>query len=288
MATPFRSRKIRESAVAFKTGAEKLSVAFPGLHWELRRAGFEMDAVQYLAITLLVTFGITVFLSIFLFLMIFGLGAPIDAYFSTGIIFVVTIFSFFYILMLPKIEVTKKEKEIEKDLDYMLKDMQIQLTAGIPLFGSIENIAEGNYGACSEVCQNIVTEVESGKAMKDVLNEYGITSPSHYLRRTFWQISNAIQTGSNIKNALEAISVELQREKENRIEVYGKELSLWGLIYMMMVIVAPSMGITLILIMSSFLGGAFITDNIFWLILAVLTVIQIMFIYLVRSKRPEI
>ena len=91
-----------------------------------------------------------------------------------------------------------------------------------------------------------------------------------------------------MKNALEAISVELQREKENRIERYGKELSLWGLIYMLMVIVAPSMGITLLLIMSSFLGGSYITENTFWLILGMLMLGQIFFLYLIRGKRPNI
>jgi len=280
--------KVKDTSMAFKPGAERLSVAFPELQWDLKRAGYSIDATQYLAITLFITFCSLMLVGGLFSLLIFVLEYPIDIYISLGIVCIVTFFSFFYVLFLPKVEMRRREKEIDMDLDYMLKDMEIQLTAGMPLFNSIENIAEGNYGACSAVCQDIVKEVESGNSIKDVLNEYGIISASAYLRRTLWQISNAIQTGSNVKNALEAISVELQREKENRIERYGKELSLWGLIYMLMVIVAPSMGITLLLIMSSFLGGSYITENTFWLILGMLMLGQIFFLYLIRGKRPNI
>ncbi|OYT53164.1 MAG: hypothetical protein B6U72_06655 [Candidatus Altiarchaeales archaeon ex4484_2] len=288
MKNPFATDKIKDSSMAFKSGAERLSVAFPELHWELKRAGFDMDAIQYIAVTLLVTFSTSIFILGFVLALIFVFKVPLDPYIGAGMVVMVTVFSFFYVLLLPKLEVKRREKRIDGDLDYMLKDMEIQLTAGLPLFNSIESIAEGNYGACSEICGDIVRDVESGNSIKNVLNDYGITSASAYLRRTLWQISNAIQTGSNIKTALEAITVELQREKEDKIESYGKELSLWGLIYMLIVIVAPSMGITLLLIMSSFLGGSYITDTTFWLILAMLVVGQIFFLYLIRSKRPNI
>ncbi len=288
MENPFTIDRIKDSSMAFKPGAEQLSVAFPEMQWELKRAGYGMDAIQYIAVTLLITFSSSISILGFVLALIFVFNVPLDPYIGAGMVVMVTVFSFFYVLFLPKLEVKKRGKKIDENLDYMLKDMEIQLTAGLPLFNCIENIAEGNYGACSEVCKDIVKDVESGKSIKSVLNDYGIISASAYLRRTLWQISNAIQTGSNVKNALEAMSVELQREKESRIESYGKELSLWGLLYMLMVIVAPSMGITLLLIMSSFLGGSYITDTTFWLILAMLSLGQIFFLYLIRSKRPNI
>lgn len=288
MTVLFKSQRIKDSAMAFKYSAERLSVAFPELQWDLRRAGYDIDAIQYIAVTLLMTFIAFITVILLILSLIIIAKAPFDLYLAVGIPIIVSIFTFFYVLSLPKLETARMGRLIDKDLEYMLKDMQIQLTAGIPLFNTIGNIAEGDYGACSTICSKIVGDIESGKSINDVLNEYGIISPSVYLRRVLWQISNAIQTGSDVKQALAAISVEIQREKENKIESYGKELSLWGLIYMMLIIVAPSMGITLLLILSSFLGGGMINEDTFWFVLVLLAIIQIIFIYLVRSKRPEI
>ena len=108
------------------------------------------------------------------------------------------------------------------------------------------------------------------------------------MRRSLWQIANAMQTGSDIKLALVAISNDIRQEKENKIKIYGQELSLLGLVYMMIVIVAPSMGVTLLLILSSFLGGAMINMTIFWGVLAGVCMFQLVFVSIIRSKRPNI
>ena len=99
---------------------------------------------------------------------------------------------------------------------------------------------------------------------------------------------NALKTGSNVGISLKMISTELKEEKENRITAYSQELSLWSLVYMLAVIVLPSMGVTLILILSSFLGGAMITEMIFWIILVGIIFVQIIFLSIIRSKRPDV
>jgi len=170
----------------------------------------------------------------------------------------------------------------------MLRDMQIQLTGGTPLFDSLGNIAKGGYGECSVICNNIVKEVQSGRSITRVLDEFGMLSPSEYLRRALWQIVNAVKTGSNVIVALKAISNDIRVEKENRIKMYGQELNLWGLIYMMVVVIMPSMGVTLLVILSSFIGGKMINENLFWVILFAVVVFQFLFITIIRGKRPTI
>jgi len=166
--------------------------------------------------------------------------------------------------------------------------MEIQLTAGIPLFDIFVNVGSGGYGECSVVCNDIVQEVRGGKSIVNVLDEFGMLSASEYMRRVFWQMVNALRTGSNVGIAIKMISNEIREEKENRITSYSQELSLWSLIYMIAVIVLPSMGVTLVLILSSFLGGATITETIFWVILIFIIFVQLIFISIIRSKRPDI
>jgi len=84
------------------------------------------------------------------------------------------------------------------------------------------------------------------------------------------------------------ISNEIREEKENRINVVLPRAEPVSLIYMIAVIVLPSMGVTLVLILSSFLGGATITETIFWVILIFIIFVQLIFISIIRSKRPDI
>jgi flagellar protein FlaJ len=182
----------------------------------------------------------------------------------------------------------KRAVLIDMDLEFMLKDMEIQLSSGIPLFDTLVNIARGEYGECSRICEGIIQEVEQGKSMTDVLDDVGMWSPSEYLRKTLWQIVNALKSGSDIANSLDVISNDIRLEKENKIKSYGKELNLYGLIYLMMGIIIPSMGVTLLVILSSFMGKGIITQSIFYIILGAIIFFQTMFILFVRSKRPAI
>jgi flagellar protein FlaJ len=283
----FESTKVNNLVNPLKPIAGGTVMLFPDLNWTLKKAGIKVDAIVYLSI------------AIFVALMVFTLSTVTIAVplimrgsmeFATGLIIsgILGVVGFVYVLFIPNLKISRTRRGVDKNLEYMLKDMQIQLTAGIPLFDIFVNVGSGGYGECSVVCSNVVQEVQGGKSIVNVLDEFGMLSSSEYLRRVFWQIVNALKTGSNVGVSLKMISNELKEEKENKITEYAQELSLWSLIYMIAVIVLPSMGVTLILILSSFLGGAMITEMIFWVIMILVIFIQIIFISIIRSKRPDV
>ncbi|MFZ2455616.1 MAG: type II secretion system F family protein [Candidatus Altiarchaeia archaeon] len=283
----FESAKVNTLVNPLKHVAGGTVMLFPDLNWTLKKAGIKVDAIVFLSI------------AIFVALMAFTISTVTIAIplimrgtmeFATGLIIsgILGVVGFIYVLFIPNLRIARTRTGIDKNLEYMLKDMQIQLTAGIPLFDIFVNVASGGYGECSVVCNNVVQEVQGGKSIVNVLDEFGMLSSSEYLRRVFWQIVNALKTGSNVGVSLKMISNEIKEEKENRITAYSQELSLWSLIYMITVIVLPSMGVTLILILSSFLGGAMITEMIFWVILVAIIFVQIIFISIIRSKRPDV
>jgi len=283
----FESTKVNSLVNPLKPIAGGTVMLFPDLNWTLKKAGIKVDAIVFLSI------------AIFVALMAFTLSTVTIAIplimkgsmeFATGLIIsgIIGVVAFIYVLFIPNLKISRTRRGVDKNLEYMLKDMQIQLTAGIPLFDIFVNVGSGGYGECSAVCNNLVQEVQGGKSIVNVLDEFGMISSSEYLRRVFWQIVNALKTGSNVGISLKMISNELKEEKENRITSYSQELSLWSLIYMITVIVMPSMGVTLMLILSSFLGGSMITEMIFWVILIMIIFVQIIFISIIRSKRPDV
>lgn len=286
MPSIFESGRIGTSASPLKPAAQQLSILFPNLEWNLKKAGYETDAIGYLAIAIFLTVGVVV-LSLILTTTPLIIQQKISETY-TGILIsgIIGMLTFTYFMLIPRMRIIKRAKLIDKNLEYMLRDMQIQLTAGTPLFDTLSNIAKGGYGECSIICENMIKEVQSGRSITRVLDEYGMLSPSEYLRRALWQIVNAVKTGSNVTLALKAISTDIRVEKENRIKIYGQELNLWGLIYMMVIIIMPSMGVTLLIILSSFLGGKIINPELFYIILIAVALFQMTFISIIRSKRP--
>lgn len=288
MATGLESKnllKMSEPLIEFTTHLEGL---FPSMEWDLKRSGYTITTPQYLAVSfyLSIVIGITGFVAFVLPVMV---NPEIGGvYISVGLMVVFTIAALVVLLIQPKMKINRRERMIDKDLEYVLKDIQIQLSAGVPLFDTLVNIARGEYGECSDISQGIIREVQSGKSMTEVLDDVGMWSPSEHLRQSLWQIVNALRSGSDVTNALEAISKTIRIEKQNKIRAYSKELNLWGLVYMMGAVVIPSMGVTLLVILSSFMGSGIINETLFWMILTGITIFQAIFLTFIRDKRPII
>jgi len=204
--------------------------------------------------------------------------------------FGVAMFMMVYALMIPKVKLRKRAWMIEQDLGYAVKDLEIQTSAGIPIYNAIIHVSNGGYGECSEEFQKIVRRVQSGESLSQALDNVGMRTASVFLRRIIWQIVNAIHAGSSISISLKAISGDLTKDKETKIREYGQSMNLWGLLYMLMVIVFPSQGITLLIVLSSMLDlfGRVDKTIIFGGILAFMILFQFMFIGFIKNKRPAV
>jgi flagellar protein FlaJ len=288
MTSFFESRMILKMSEPLRDFSKQLEPLFPQMEWNLKRAGYRIEPNQYISIVIYITlstFILSMGVTALPFIMTKGLR---ESY--TGILFsiLITILLLAYILLIPRVMIKKRSLQIDRDLEYMLKDIQIQLSSGVPLFDTLVNIARGEYGECSMISAGIIQEVEQGKSITDVLEDVGMWSPSVHLRKTLWQIVNAVKSGSDVVDALEAIANDIRVEKENAIKAYGKELNLWGLLYMMCGIVIPSMGVTLLVILSSFIGKTVINRQLFFVILLMMITFHALFISFVKSKRPQI
>lgn len=79
----------------------------------------------------------------------------------------------------------------------------------------------------------------------------------------------------------------LTNEQKVQIRKYGSQLNPMAMMYMMVAVIIPSLGITFIIIMSSF-SGFEVTKSIFWSILGFIAFFQFMFIGLIKSRRPPV
>lgn len=289
MSSIFESPALISVSKPLREPAKRLEVLFPNLDWDLKKAGYvDVDTSLYLSIIIYVGFSIFIIIFSFTAVPVLLTEGLTQSYPFLLLAITMSALAVAYLFVLPKVDISRRSRLIDNGLEYMLKDIQIQLRSGVPLFDTLVNVSRGQYGECSRIADGIVKEVESGRSIAEVLDDVGMWSPSEYLRKVLWQIVNAVRSGSDMVNALDAIGHDIRLDKEARIKMYSRELNLWSLVYMMFVIIAPSMGVTLLVVLSSFIGGAYINQNLLWAILLVVVVIQVVFITFLQEKRPQI
>ena len=119
------------------------------------------------------------------------------------------------------------------------------------------------------------------------LNKISERNPSLYFRRALWQIVNALKAGSDIGDTLETITDDFSQKQITEIKNYGQQLNPWTMMYMIVAVIIPSLGLTFLIILSSF-SGISIPKMIFPLIFIGLLLFQVFFIGFVKNKRPSV
>lgn len=282
---PVPLEKALQISKKFRWISQPLARIFPGLKRDLYQSEIDIKPIDYV--------GIAVFSSLFYSILMGGLvtliGLIVRNAFDPLGIFIGMIFlfiSFYFIILYPKVIIRRRTKQLEKNLLFALRHILIEVKSGIPLFDSLVGVSTG-YGELSKEFMKIVKEINAGKSQIEALNMASERNPSLYFRRALWQIVNAIKAGSDIADTLEVITDNLAEEQLNQIKSYGQELNPWTMLYMIIGVIAPSLGVTFLIILSSF-SGIVIPKAIFPIILIGLVMFQIFFIGFIKSKRPSI
>ncbi|MBR9705383.1 type II secretion system F family protein [Candidatus Pacearchaeota archaeon] len=209
--------------------------------------------------------------------------------YSLIIAFMFSIFIFFAQNMYPRIYLSKKQREIEKDLIPALEDIMIQLNSGIPLFNIMVNISGGNYGELSLEFKKAVKSINAGVPEADALNELGKKNSSIFFRRALWQIANGMNAGSDMSIVIKDSIKALNEEQIIQIQTYGNKLNPLIVLYMLMAVIVPALSVTFLTIISSMVDLPSDMTMMLFISLFVFDVLfQIMFLGLIKSKRPSL
>jgi flagellar protein FlaJ len=285
---PFPLAKAMRISRRFRGIGETLSHLFPSLDFHLEQSGFDFDSREWMALAF--------FTSIFYFSVLTGplalltLAARIDPFRALGISFLVGLIiggiAMIYLAMYPKLSVTKKTNQIETFLPYGLHHLLIEVRSGVPLYNSLVSIAQSNYGMLSHEFKRAVNEINTGKSEIAALEMLARDNPSLYFRRVLWQMVNALKSGADIGQTMKQIVDNLSEEQRIAIKKYGAQLNPLALMYMIFCVIFPTLGITFLLVISSFIGIGFDLEYMLIGILVFLVMFQFMLIGLIKSRRP--
>ncbi|MCX6742307.1 MAG: type II secretion system F family protein [Candidatus Pacearchaeota archaeon] len=202
---------------------------------------------------------------------------------------IVVFFMYMQQMSYPKLVVSKKVRNIEANLLPALRAMTVQLTAGVTFFNALKNIAKSNYSVISDEFQKAINAMESGTPAIEALERVSRDNPSLFFRRAIWQIITGMQVGADISGVLREIVKSLIQEQVTEIQTYGGKLSPLSMFYMVIAIIFPALGITFVLVLSTFVQA--LGDNyktILFVIMGTVIFLQIIFLGMIKSGRPPL
>jgi pilus assembly protein TadC len=284
--------------------ATLVSKLFPKMDAELDTAGYTINSKEYISAAMFsFTFYIVFVLLCFSTVVALKFGTVelrtrlVALFFSFLFAFAV----FFYSMIVPKWKSQRRQRLLDKDLLFAARHLMIQTSAGVPLFDAIVSVCEdvddetlkysesgGQYGETGKEFARIVLEVRSGKELTDALEQSAALSPSQNYRKVVWQLANANKTGARVGQVLRETVDFLAEEQLIMIRSYGAQLSTLALFYMLMCIIAPTMGLVVLSIGASIMPNLPINDFTFAVMIGLLIFIQLFFVGLIKNRRPVV
>jgi pilus assembly protein TadC len=263
-----------------------VSALTPSLKTDLLQADIKLTPKEYGAVTFIVAASNMVIIG-GLFTLIDFLAPPDLSLLVIGACLIIGGASFFSVVMMPKVVSTRRVRALDNNLIPSLRQLLIEVKSGVTLFQAMSSVTEG-YGEVSVEFKRIVEHISVGTSESEALNEASKRNPSFKFRRVLWHISNSLTVGSDISVSLSDMIDELAKEKMDDIRRYGQELNPWTMMYMMLAVVIPSLGITIAAIILSFLNIALPKLLVLPGVIIFLMLFQMFFINFVKSRRPVV
>jgi flagellar protein FlaJ len=283
---PFKMDVALKFSRSFLWLGSKLSALNPYLPQKLAEAEIPLKDREYLSIA--------IFSSIYWFSVLFSILTLLPALVGKNFInislplsLLVSLIVFFYINFYPNLVALRKSKDIDRNLLFVVRHLYVQVRSGVSLFDAMIAVSKEDYGIISKEFERAVKEISTGKEQTAVLEEMALRVSHTGFKRILWQIVNSLKSGADISKVLSVIANEISQEQKVKIRKYGSQLSPYALMYLMFTIILPTLGISFLIILSSF-SGVQIPETFFFLIWGVVVIFQIMFIGMIKSSRPSV
>lgn len=283
----FNERSMKALGRRLRWFGRKLDGIFPFVKYDLVEADIRASHEDYLSTSLLSALVISLVLFAVSYVVLTLRSGTPDLIPSVIVaIFILVFFMVFYAFY-PSIRAKTVAMKINIELLYALRDLLVQIQSGISLYDSMVNIAGANYGNVSREFADTVREINSGVVEEIALERMALRTKSEYLKKAILQILNAVSSGASLKDAVRSTLTSLENHQINLAKDYATKLNFLTLLYMLIAAAIPSIGVTFLIILSTF-SGIGIDEQTIFMILIFSSVLQILMMGYVKSVRPVI
>jgi flagellar protein FlaJ len=251
----------------------------PDLSRKLQQAGMIDTTEEYIKKVLFNSCTLSIALGFVAFMFVLK---PIAFVFAL----MITPLFFMYFIKYVDVKIEKIKKQIDQEIIYAGRFIIIEIESGVSIYNAIQNV-EKNYEYVGKYFGDIINKVYLGTSIEDAINDTMINTPSNNLRKVLWQMMNSMKTGSDIGPSLNSVISQIMKEQQISVQEYGKKLNPMAMFYMMIAIILPSLGVTMIVILATFMGLN-ISLTVLLGIACMLGFTQFMFLSMIKSSRPPI
>lgn len=263
---------------------QRIIAFYPHLKKDIRIAHLEETPQEFIYKNLKFSFPFSIGLTIFSFFIADRAGLPVFLLPIAFVIFFILIFNFAFVKLKGKI--ARRRIEIDREVLFAGQYLLIQLHSGKPLLNALTDTSK-SYGIASKYIKEIVDDIDTGSSLEKALLNAIIYSPSEKFKKILFHLNNALRLGIDVTKPLNSILAEIAKEQEIEIKRYGKKLNTLVIFYMLAAIVIPSLGMTIILVASSFINFTISTFQ-FFIAAFLLIILQLFFISIFKSIRPSV
>jgi len=221
-------------------------------------------------------------LSVFAFFMLRVFKQP--AYYTLLIFPALFILFFLMLLNSPSTKISKRRRDLDREVLFAGRFVLVKIHSGRPLLNALIDASQ-SYGVASKYFKELVDDINMGTPIEKALDNAMKFSPSAKFRRILFQVSNAIKIGIDVSDPLSNTLDEISQQQLVEIQRYGKKLNSLSIFYMLIAVVMPSIGVAMFAVIGSLVGLADVAEKIFYAILGLLAVMQIIFISIFKSAR---
>ncbi|MBU1202007.1 MAG: type II secretion system F family protein [Nanoarchaeota archaeon] len=200
------------------------------------------------------------------------------------IIFTAVFFFLFFKQVAAKVAVM--EKQIDREVLFAGRFLLVKLNSGQPLINALVD-ASKSYGVANDYFKSIVRDIDMGTPLEEALDKAIKFTPSNRMKKILFQITNALKIGIDVTQTLEATLDQIAEEQLVEIQRYGKKLGSVTMFYMLGAVVLPSLGLTIFVIIASMMNIE-VNFTLFGMILVLLVIIELIFLSVFKSIRPNV
>jgi flagellar protein FlaJ len=266
---------------------ENVESKHKGLETSLREQGVRQNVHEFIQRMLIASVMLAVVLAITLSFLFFNVGLPLLNSLIFGLVIGVASYyvAFGEFVNYPTRRAKAASKNIERDILSAARDMIISLRSGMPLFNAIVAISTG-YADASKEFAKVIERVQLGLPLEDAIDQTTSETKSASFKRMMLQASTSIKAGADVIDALQSVIDQLSQERIIELRRYGQKLNAIAMFYMLFGIILPSMGIAVLVILTTFIAIFTVTTSVLAFVVVGMVFLQLIFLQLIIGSRP--
>ncbi len=219
---------------------------------DLRKAGSKQSPFQYMNQTVVMTMMSVIAISIIVFL-----------FFKNSILhlvfFEILVFMLFPFLMFKfwnsyvQVLIRKYGREIDSDLLFVSEFFLVTLESGMPLGNAIQRLSHLDRPG-GKFFKRVYTDFTTGKSLELALQEATIYAPTNSSKTLLKRLRDSLQIGVDLRDVLSNFVEEASQKKIVEIGAYSKKLNPFVMMYLLLGIVLPSIGVTFFILGAAILN----------------------------------